>query len=789
MDRSGLIHSIHDDEALRGGLRAALEPLLRAAMLALEADGALLAVIGNGREAIPVSCNLAAPEPPPAFAAAPYSGIDGATFFETDPAAPLLTSEGETCRRCAAVSFEIAVTPEDSPDAAADERTLRGILLLCGTSSDSAFDKKRDARVLEAFGAASASQFRLFLSAYSKENARNQEAASRIETALESTTDSVVIVDQDWKITYVNRRALRIFPAGVDPIGRPLSQMFPGGSGSSFDQAYQHAFRKQEPSVIVDFYEPLDAWFEVHAFPSPTALTMFFRDITREKNLEEQLQQAQRIEAVGQLAGGIAHDFNNLLTVINGYTQLLLSRAGPGDPNRRELENIRDAGNRAAQLTQQLLAFGRKQVLQPKHVTLNEIVARVEPLLARVLPANIEVAKLLAASPNQVKADPAQIEQVLMNLVINARDAMSEGGRLTIETANVELDDSDAAMLLDAAPGRYAMLAVSDTGTGMKPETRSRIFEPFFTTKPKGQGTGLGLPTVFGIVKQSGGHIAVESELGRGSTFNIYLPITEEAAPVQAAPQSARAPAKEPANRTVLLVEDDEYVRNFTSAVLKQFGYAVLQASNGPEALKISAEYAQPIDLLLTDVIMPKMGGRELAARITRQRPETRVLFVSGYTEDALSPEGSLDPGLEFLPKPYTPRDLAERVRTVIEKPNRERRILIVDDDAAICDLLRTILESAGYIASTAHDGREAIRFVHQHRFDLVLMDLVMPGQEGIVTIQMIKQEFPHIGIIAMSGAVSPAILAAAKHLGANEVLQKPIASSRLLQLIAEITA
>jgi PAS domain S-box-containing protein len=784
VDRSGLMHSIHDDEALRGGLRAALEPLLRAAVLALKADGALLAVIGNGRESVPASCNLAVPEPPLPFS---HARIEGATFFETDPAAPLLTSEGETCRRCAAICFEIAVTPEEAPEALADERTLRGILLLCSTSLDSAFDKQHDAQVLEAFGVASASQLRLFLSAYSKENARNQEAASRIETALESTTDSVVIVDQDWKITYVNRRALRIFPAGVDPVGRPLSEMFPGGGGSSFDQAYQHAFRKQEPSVIVDFYEPLDAWFEVHAFPSPTALTMFFRDITREKNLEEQLQQAQRIEAVGQLAGGIAHDFNNLLTVINGYTQLLLSRTGPGDPNRRELENIRDAGNRAAQLTQQLLAFGRKQVLQPKHVTLNEIVARVEPLLARVLPANIEVTTLLAVSPNQVKADPAQIEQVLMNLVINARDAMPEGGRLTIETANVQLDDSDAEMLLDAAPGRYAMLAVSDTGTGMKPEIRSRIFEPFFTTKPKGQGTGLGLPTVFGIVKQSGGHIAVESELGRGSTFNIYLPITEEAAPVQAAPQS-RASAQEPANRTVLLVEDDEHVRNFTSAVLKQFGYAVLQASNGPEALKVSAEYAHPIDLLLTDVIMPKMGGRELAAKITRQRPETRVLFVSGYTEDSLSPEGSLDPGLEFLPKPYTPRDLAERVRTVIEKPNRERRILVVDDDAAICDLLRTVLESAGYIASTAHDGREAIRLVHQHRFDLVLTDLVMPGQEGIVTIQMIKQEFPHIGIIAMSGAVSPAILAAAKHLGANEVLQKPIASSRLLQLIGEMT-
>ncbi|HEX8845149.1 MAG TPA: PAS domain S-box protein [Pyrinomonadaceae bacterium] len=396
----------------------------------------------------------------------------------------------------------------------------------------------------------------------------------------------------------------------------------------------------------------------------PVGVQGIARDVTERKELEGQLRQAQKMEAAGKLAGGVAHDFNNLLTVINGYSNLTLRRLTAEDPLRLNVEEIRKAGERAAGLTRQLLAFSRKQVLQPKVIDLNGVVREVEKMLRRLIGEDIELRAALGPGLGRVKADPGQIEQVLMNLAVNARDAMPRGGKLTIGTENVYLDEEYAAHHAAVAPGHHVMLAVSDTGSGMDEETRARIFEPFFTTKEAGKGTGLGLSTVYGIVKQSGGHIWVYSEVGRGTTFKIYLPrVGEDAQEYRQTP--------EPAERfwgaeTILLAEDDEMVRTMTHVILTERGYRVLAAANGTAALSVCEQAEGPIHLLLTDVVMPGMSGRELADRLARLRPEMKVLFMSGYTDDAIVHHGVLDEGVNFIQKPFTPDALARKVREVL---------------------------------------------------------------------------------------------------------------------------
>ena len=380
---------------------------------------------------------------------------------------------------------------------------------------------------------------------------------------------------------------------------------------------------------------------------------------------QEQLTQARKMEAVGRLAGGIAHDFNNLLTVLIGRSQLLLRRLGAEDPVRADIELMEHTADRAADLTRQLLAFSRKQVLQPSVLDLNVVVANLAEMLRRLIGEDIALVTALDPALGHVKADPGQIEQIVMNLAANARDAMSKGGRLTLETANAELDAAYARRHVEVRPGPYVMLAVSDTGLGMSPETLTHIFEPFFTTKGPGQGTGLGLATVYGIVKQSDGHIWVYSEPGRGTTFKIYLPRVEEAVD----PSVARWRLPEPArgHETILLVEDELAVRDLARDVLRAYGYTVLEAQDGREALLISERYFGPIHLMLTDVVMPEMSGRELASQLAPLRPTMPVIYMSGYTDAAVVHHGVLDPGTTFLQKPFTPDALARKLRQVLD--------------------------------------------------------------------------------------------------------------------------
>jgi PAS domain S-box-containing protein len=389
------------------------------------------------------------------------------------------------------------------------------------------------------------------------------------------------------------------------------------------------------------------------------------RDVTRELQLEEQYRQAQKMEAVGRLAAGVAHDFNNLLTAINGFAELIRLQLSSDSPLQEMTDKILEAGQSAADLVRQLLAFSRKQVIEPKVLDLNDVVANMHKMLRRIIGEDVELATVLAPGLWSVKVDPAQIEQVIVNLVVNARDAMPQGGRLTIETANEILGKEEDACYLEPQPGEYVLLAVSDTGLGMNKEVKARIFEPFFTTKEVGKGTGLGLATVYGIVKQGGGGIWVYSEEGQGTTFKIYLPRAEEVASMSA---QAEVRADMPSgSETVLLVEDDLRVRELVRRVLRGQGYTLLEAQDGQEAWRMASQYAGTIDLLLTDVVMPGMGGRVLAEQLVEARPEMKIIFMSGYADDAIGHHGVLEPGVVFLPKPFSPMNLAHKVRVVLD--------------------------------------------------------------------------------------------------------------------------
>jgi two-component system cell cycle sensor histidine kinase/response regulator CckA len=398
----------------------------------------------------------------------------------------------------------------------------------------------------------------------------------------------------------------------------------------------------------------------------PAGTVVVFTDITDRRRLEEQLRQSQKMEAVGRLAGGVAHDFNNLLTVIFGYSDVLLQGLEPG-PLHEAMQEVRRASERAAALTRQLLAFSRKQTLVPEVLNLGDVVSALSTMVVRLIGEDVKVSVVVSPCLGQVKADRGQVEQVVMNLAVNARDAMPKGGSLLFELKNVELDDSYAATHAEVKPGPYVLLAISDTGTGMDAETKKRIFEPFFTTKETGKGTGLGLSTVHGIVHQSGGAINVYSEPGRGTTFKVYLPRFAGDAAVRR-PVSGDHPALRAGSETVLVVEDEAAIRQLTKLILQKDGYTVLLAESPVAAERIAGSHPGPIHLMLTDVVMPGMRGPELAERLIRLRPDLRVLYMSGYTDNAIAHHGFLDAGTEFLQKPFTPLGLMQKIREVLSR-------------------------------------------------------------------------------------------------------------------------
>lgn len=396
------------------------------------------------------------------------------------------------------------------------------------------------------------------------------------------------------------------------------------------------------------------------------------QDISERVHLETQLRRSQKMEAIGQLAGGVAHDFNNVLTVIEGYTALLLSEQ-PADDDRASIEEIRGAGRRAASLTRQLLAFSRQQVLQPSLVSVNDVVDGVETMLRRLIGEHIEFHTSLARGLDSVKADPGQLEQVLMNLVVNARDAMSNGGVLTVETANVVLDDAYARQHPTVRPGAYVMLATSDTGVGIPSGDLDRIFEPFFTTKEAGKGTGLGLSTVHGIMTQFNGHVSVYSEVGRGTTFRVYLPRAES---VGDATEQTAAPtvASRTGTEAILLVEDDAAVRAIAAAILRHEGYSIVEANNGLDAIRLCQDENTRFDLIISDMVMPGLGGRGVAEHVQKTRPDVPILLMSGYTRDAAIHSAELGPESLFIEKPFTPEALMQKVRDALDGAQRKAR-------------------------------------------------------------------------------------------------------------------
>jgi len=453
--------------------------------------------------------------------------------------------------------------------------------------------------------------------------------------------------------------------AGV--VGKRVTDVIPGirESDPELFELYGRVAFSGRPERVEIHVEAMKIWFSVSVYCAGEGLFVaVFDNVTERRKLEDQFRQSQKMEAVGRLAGGVAHDFNNLLTVINGYSELLLRQLGEDSPLRKEVDEIRKAGDRASMLTRQLLIFSRRQVLQPKVLDLNATVSGMATMLRRLIGEDIDLRIVPEEGLGRVKADPGQVEQIILNLVVNARDAMPGGGRLSIGTSNTLLDGTFSSMHPYTVTGPHVLLAVSDTGVGMSEDTQSHLFEPFFTTKERGKGTGLGLCTVYGIVKQSQGYIHVYSELGKGTSVKIYLPRAggeDETVP----PVPVPAPH---GTETVLVAEDDAQIRDFVTRVLSAKGYRVLPASDGFDALRLCGEYADPVDLLVTDVVMPRMGGRELASRVETAKPGIRVLFVSGYTEDAISHHGILEAGLEFLQKPFTTDDLLRKVRKVLDR-------------------------------------------------------------------------------------------------------------------------
>jgi len=499
------------------------------------------------------------------------------------------------------------------------------------------------------------------------------ETARQWDETFNAISSAIFLIDREGKIVRCNRVALEMAEASEDKIlNRFLKSVLVERGIPEENCPFDDMIEKKSMQTTVFYYN--NRYFRIVLNPIPEENNRLkggvciVTDITEIKRLEEQFRQAQKMEAIGRLTGGIAHDFNNMLTAIIGYSDFLLMNLKEKDPSRQIIKEIKKAGKRAASLTQKLLAFSRKQVLQPEIIDLNDVVRDMEKMIRRLIGEDIELVTVLVEDLDRIKADRSQIEQVIMNLVVNARDAMPSGGRLTVETGNVEFDTDYTNRHLDTKiiPGSYVMLAISDTGIGMDEKTRSHIFEPFFTTKGKGEGTGLGLSTVYGIVKQSGGYIWVYSEPGMGTTFKIYFPKIEEKAAERRKTEKEEVISEGTEN--ILLVEDEDMVRGMVRESLVKFGYNVLDARNPEEAIQIADRNDGTLDLLITDVIMPGMNGKSLAEYLVKKHPKMKVLYMSGYTDQTIVSQGILEEDISFIQKPFSPVDIAKKVREVLDQ-------------------------------------------------------------------------------------------------------------------------
>jgi len=499
-----------------------------------------------------------------------------------------------------------------------------------------------------------------------------------VTALLESASQAIVSIDRRGRIVLANRRAEEIFGySGEELLGARIEMLLPESkrAGHSrdrdnfFDRPHTRPMgigmdlsgRRKDGSEV-----PVEVSLSFVEVDEGVFAIAFVSDISGRKMLEEQLLHAQKMEAVGRLAGGVAHDFNNMLTVISGYNRMILDELSALDPLRGYAEEILKAADRAAALTGQLLAFSRRQIMQPRVFNVNAVLIQTQKMLQRLIGEDIELILNLGVNIGNIKADPGHVEQAIVNIAVNARDAMPMGGHLRIETSDVVLDENYARTHVGVNPGEFTMIAVSDDGHGMDAETRRHIFEPFFTTKEKGKGTGLGLATVYGIVKQTGGDIWVYSEPGQGTTFKLYFPRASE--PLSDIPGGDAAPTRRSGGEIILVVEDEKAVRELTVRILQQLGYTILTASSGAEALEVSKNHAGHIDLLLTDVVMPNMSGRQLADHLQESRPKTKILFLSGYTENTVVHHGVLDAGVDFLPKPFSREILSKKLREVLGK-------------------------------------------------------------------------------------------------------------------------
>jgi two-component system cell cycle sensor histidine kinase/response regulator CckA len=503
-----------------------------------------------------------------------------------------------------------------------------------------------------------------------------QRSENMLLALLESASQGIVSIDRRGRIVLVNRRAEEMFGyTREELLGARIEILLPEGRRTNHSRERDDYFARPRIRPMGIGMDLAGRRKDGSEFPVEVSLSnieteegvfgiAFVSDISQRKLMEEQLLHAQKMEAVGRLAGGVAHDFNNMLTVISGYNRMILDELSPLDPLRGNAEEILKAADRAAALTNQLLAFSRRQILRPCVLNVNAAIGSTQKMLERIIGEDIQLDLKPAREVGNIRADPVHIEQAIVNLVVNARDAMPTGGRITIESGNVHLDETYTRTHPGVQPGDFVMLAVSDTGHGMDSETRRHIFEPFFTTKESGKGTGLGLATVYGMVKQSGGDIWVYSEIGKGSTFKLYFPRVADA--ISEASASDIEPTRAQGTETILLVEDEKAVRDLTFKMLRRMGYNVLAASSGAEALEISGSHTSAIALLLTDVVMPNMSGRQLADALSKTRPGLKVLYLSGYTENTVVHHGVLEPGVDFLPKPFSREVLAGKLREIL---------------------------------------------------------------------------------------------------------------------------